>query len=114
MEALATAYEMLFWGVLIVFALCLTACLIRSILGPRTADSIVSINMIGTITIIMLAIFSVLLDQNYLADVCIIYAMLSFVSVIVLTKIYMGVYAEQESKKAASDAEQKKEGDDVQ
>ena len=32
MEALATAYEMLFWGVLIVFALCLTACLIRSIL----------------------------------------------------------------------------------
>ncbi len=77
-KLLQKAYDILFWGALIVFALCLTACLIRAILGPRTSDRIVSINMIGTITIIMLAIFSVLLDQNYLADVCIIYAMLSF------------------------------------
>ncbi len=114
MEALAKAYEILFWGALIVFALCLTACLIRAILGPRTADRIVAINMIGTITIIMLAIFSVLLNQNYLADVCIIYAMLSFVSVIVLTKIYMGVHAEQELKKMADKAEKKSEGGNAQ
>lgn len=112
MEALERAYDILFWGALIVFALCLTACLFRAIIGPRTADRIVSINMIGTITIIMLAIFSVLLNQNYLADVCIIYAMLSFVSVIVLTKIYMGVHAEQELKKSAAQPDSDvKEGD---
>ncbi len=110
MESLEKAYDFLFWGALIVFALCLVACLIRAIIGPRTSDRIVANNMAGTITIIMLAIFSVLLDQNYLADVCIIYAMLSFVAVIVLTKIYMGVHAEQEQRKAEQNME-KKEGD---
>ncbi len=110
MEALERAYGILFWGVLIGFALCLTACLIRAIIGPRTPDRIVANNMAGTITTIMLAIFSVLLDQNYLTDVCIIYAMLSFLSVIVLTKIYMGAHAEQEQKKTAEKSEEK-EGD---
>lgn len=114
MEALTKAYDILFWGALIVFALCLTACLIRAILGPRTSDRIVSINMIGTITIIMLAIFSVLLDQNYLADVCIIYAMLSFISVIVLTKIYMGVHAEHALKKSAKGPDDTVKGGDAQ
>ena len=114
MEALTKAYEILFWGALIVFALCLTACLIRAILGPKTSDRIVSINMIGTITIIMLAIFSVLLDQNYLADVCIIYAMLSFISVIVLTKIYMGVHAEQALKRSTKKADDPAKGGDAQ
>ena len=109
MEILHQAYSILFIGSLILFALCLVACLIRAIIGPRTGDRIVANNMAGTITIIMLAIFSVLLDQSYLADVCIIYTMLSFLAVIVLTKIYIGVHAEQEQKKTVES--EQKEGD---
>ena len=105
MKALEQAYDILFWGALILFSFCLVACLIRAIIGPRTGDRIVSDNMAGTIVIIMLAIFSVLLDQGYLTDVCTIYAMLSFISVIVLSKIYMGVHAEQEQNRTAQRAD---------
>lgn len=70
-------------------------CLIRCVGGPRIADRIVAVNSIGTMTIVIIAILSVLLEEAYLLDVCLIYAMLSFVAVIVLTKIYTGVYREE-------------------
>ena len=67
-------------------------CLVRAIIGPKIADRIVSVNMMGTITIVIIAILTVLLDEGYLADICIIYAMISFLAVVVLTTIYMGIY----------------------
>ena len=33
-----------------------------------------------------------MLGEGYLADICIIYAMISFLAVVVLTKVYTGVY----------------------
>ena len=46
---------------------------IRSIIGPRSTDRILSVNMLGTMTICSIAILSVLLDEGYLADVALIY-----------------------------------------
>ncbi len=76
-------------------AFLIVCCLIRCVAGPRIADRIVAVNSIGTMTIIIIAILSVVLEEAYLLDVCLIYAMLSFIAVIVLTKIYTGVYREE-------------------
>ena len=103
MENINLAYENLAIVVTCCIALLIVACLIRSVLGPRVTDRIVAVNSIGTMTIIVIALFSVLLEEAYLLDVCLIYAMISFVAVIVLTKIYTGVYREEHSE------EQKKE-----
>lgn len=92
---LETAYRGLFTAVLIVLAVLVILCLIRAIIGPRTADRIVSVNMMGTMVIVIIAILTVMLGEGYLADICIIYAMISFLAVIVLTKVYMGVYLEK-------------------
>ncbi len=101
--------ETIFHGFLVIclciLAICILACLVRAILGPRIADRIVAINMTGTMTIIIITIVSVLLHEEYLVDVAILYAMLSFLAVVVLTKVYMGVYAEHHQKK-------EKEGED--
>lgn len=97
-ESLEKAYGILFVCVLIVLALLIILCLIRAIMGPRTADRIVAVNMMGTMVIVMIAILSLLLGEGYLADICIIYAMISFLAVIVLTKVYMGVYLEKKQK----------------
>ena len=45
-----------------------------------------------------------MLEEGYLADICLIYAMISFLAVIVLTKVYMGVYRQrkEEEKKHGS------------
>lgn len=101
---LGTAYQGLFTAVLIVLAVLVILCLIRAIIGPRIADRIVSVNMMGTMVIVIIAILTVMLKESYLADICIIYAMISFLAVIVLTKVYMGVYIEKkevESQRAA-------------
>ncbi|MCM1542836.1 MAG: monovalent cation/H+ antiporter complex subunit F [Blautia sp.] len=93
--SLETAYRGLFTAVLIILAILVILCLIRAIIGPRTADRIVSVNMMGTMVIVIIAILTVMLGEGYLADICIIYAMISFLAVIVLTKVYMGVYLEK-------------------
>jgi multicomponent Na+:H+ antiporter subunit F len=98
MGNLDMAFKILAIAVMSCIAILIVACLIRSVLGPRVTDRIVAVNSIGTMTIIIIAILSVLLDEAYLLDVCLIYAMISFVAVIVLTKIYTGVYRQEHSE----------------
>ena len=81
----------------------LILCLVREIIGPRIADRIVSVNMMGTMVMVIIAILTVMLQEGYLADICIIYAMISFLAVIVLTKVYMGVYQEKKQKEEKED-----------
>ena len=52
---------------------------------------------------VMIAVLAVLLKEGYLVDICIIYAMISFVAVIVLTKIYTGVYREEHSEEQSKE-----------
>lgn len=82
----------------IVLAVMVFACLIRAIKGPKIADRIVAINMMGTLTMVIIAILAVKMDEGYLVDICIIYAMISFLAVTLLAKVYMGVYAERKKK----------------
>ena len=69
--------------------------LVRCIRGPRVSDRVMAVNMIGTLTIVMVAVLTVLLGEGYLADVALVYAMISFLSVIVLCKVYTGIYRER-------------------
>lgn len=85
-------------AVLVILAILIMLCLLRAIIGPRIADRIVATNMMGTLVICIIGILSVLLREGYLADICVIYAMISFLAVIVLTKVYMGVYKERKEK----------------
>lgn len=106
-QGLEQAYHVLFVAVLIVLAIMVILCLIRAIIGPRVADRIVATNMMGTIVMVIIAILAIMLEEGYLADICIIYAMISFLAVIVLTKVYMGVYRERKQEK-----EKREEGKD--
>ena len=67
----------------------------RAIIGPRIADRVIAINMMGTLIVIIICILSFLMHEGYLVDVALIYVMLSFLAVVLLTKIYMGVYREK-------------------
>ncbi len=70
-------------------------CLIRAIIGPRVTDRIVATNMMGTIVMVIIAILAIMLGEGYLVDICLIYAMISFLAVVVLTKVYMGIFREK-------------------
>lgn len=97
MTTLDMAYRTVFVGALIFLALMVLFCLIRAVKGPRVADRIVAVNMMGTMVMVIIAILALLLKEGYLVDICLIYAMISFLAVIVLTKVYMGVHKENEN-----------------
>ena len=103
---LLNARHVLFVIGLVFLAILLLCCFIRAVLGPKVADRIVATNMMGTIVMVMIAILALQLDEGYLTDICIIYAMISFLAVVVLTKIYVRVYNErkQRAKHPDSDA----------
>lgn len=98
MIGLEQAYRILLTGCVIALAVLIFLSILRSVLGPRIADRIIAVNMAGTMTIIIISILSVYLDENYLVDVSLIYAMISFLAVIVLCKVYIGVYREKHQK----------------
>lgn len=91
-------------GCMVVLAILAIVAIIRSILGPNTSDRIIAVNMIGTITIVLIAILTVFLDEDYLGDVCLIYSMMSFLAVVVLVKVYTGIFLEEKGIKGDRNA----------
>ena len=97
MSELLSQYQMLFAGILIILGILLFACLLRACLGPTVADRLVAVNMMGTIVMVIIGILSVTMGEGYLVDICLIYATISFLAVIVLTKVIQGIYKEEEN-----------------
>ena len=95
---LVQQYSALFYGILSVLAVMLVLCLVRAVIGPRIADRLVAVNMMGTMVMVSIALLAVMKDQGYLVDICLIYAMISFLAVVVLTRIYTGVYREKKEE----------------
>jgi len=90
-----TFINYLLYGSIIVIVVALGFCLLRVILGPRFTDRIMAVNMIGSKVIAILAILSVLFSQEYLLDICLVYALISFLAVVVLSRIYLEFYSKK-------------------
>ena len=106
--ALVQEFSWVFYIILVILALMLVGCLIRAVIGPRVADRLVAVNMLTTMVMAIVSILAIVMNAGYLVDICLIYAMISFLAVVVLTKVYTGVYLE------AKDREGKQEkGDDA-
>ena len=103
------AYAFLYNGALIVIGVLLLFCLIRAIRGPRIADRVISINMMGTLIVITICVLAFLMNEEYLVDIAMIYTMLSFLAVVLLTKIYMGVYREKRRRREAAENQAKED-----
>ena len=93
------AYSILYNGALIVIGVLLLFTLIRAIRGPRIADRIIAVNMMGTLVVITICVLAFLMNEGYLVDAAIVYTMLSFLAVVLLTKVYMGVYRQKRKEK---------------
>ncbi len=99
------AVNALLIAIMLIYAVLVVLVLIRAVAGPRVADRLMAINMVGTVGIFLMAVVAVKLDEDYLLDISIIYAMISFISVVILTKVYMGVHDENVLRKFKRDRE---------
>ena len=98
-ETFWLAYDNFSIYILIALGIIAILCLLRAILGPSVEDRIVAANMMGTIIMAIIAVLAVRLRESYLGDICLVYAMISFLAVIVLCKVYRGAYFERKEKR---------------
>lgn len=92
MEAVQAAYRVLHWCCVLALAVGTCFCLFRAIMGPRFTDRIVAVNIVCTKSIMLIAVLSFLLDEQGLLDIAMVYAMVSFLAVVVLSKCYLLPY----------------------
>ena len=74
---------------LVVMAFVVFGYFIRTILGPHFADRMVAVNSISTVVMLFISFIAVMQGENYIVDIALIYAVLGFVSVVILCKAYL-------------------------
>lgn len=89
-QELVLLIGMIFLGITIIL------CLVRAILGPRFTDRLLGINVINVKVIILICILAVFFEKSYIVDIALVYAAISFLSVIVVSKLFLKDYLEEE------------------
>ena len=74
--------------------------LLYAVLGKRFTDKIVAANMIGTLGVNMIVVLAIFLGADYILDVSLVFALLSFLMVIVLCRFVQNkvLFLRQEEK----------------
>lgn len=81
-STLTTAF-LLTAAVLVVLAI---AVLYRAIKGPTMQDRVIAVNVLGTNTVVILALLAVALDSESFLDIALVYALLNFLMAIAISK----------------------------
>ena len=91
--------EKILTGALLVLGLLMLALMPRVLRGPRFTDRIVAVNSINTMITASICLLSRRLHAPYLLDVALIYALLGFTAVTLLTRLLAAERRKGEKKK---------------
>ena len=82
-----TAYTILYVAAITWMTLLMGVMLVRSVKGPGVTNRLIAVNMSGTLVNGVILVLSGLLDESWLVDVALIYTMISFATVLILTRV---------------------------
>lgn len=82
-EALIEAATLSAAAILVILAI---AMFYRAIRGPTTQDRLLAVNVLGTNTVVILALLAVGLDEPSFLDIALIYALLNFLMSVAISK----------------------------
>lgn len=71
-------------AILVTMALALT----RALLGPTVYDRILAVNMFGTKTVLIIAVYGFLTGRPEFLDIALVYALINFIAVIAVLKFF--------------------------
>ena len=110
MELIQQCYSYLFWGVLVALAVCVVVANFSTIIGlvaeegmGAEAGFIMAVAGIGTLVVIVICALTYLLGEDYLADIAVIYVVMSFIAVMMLCRIYINLYDRRRKEKEQHD-----------
>ncbi len=73
-------------GVCIALMAMMFACMVRAAIGPSAIDRVLSINIIGTKTVVIISVISFVFGEAFFLDVAIVYALIAFLMTITVAK----------------------------
>jgi len=68
------------------FAVLAVGMLYRAVVGPTMQDRVLAVNVLGTNTVVILAILGAALDEPTFLDIALVYALLNFLMAIAISK----------------------------
>jgi multicomponent Na+:H+ antiporter subunit F len=71
-------------AILVTMALALT----RALLGPTVYDRILAVNMFGTKTVLIIAVYGFLTGRPDFLDIALVYALINFITTIAVLKFF--------------------------
>lgn len=62
--------------------------LVRALLGPTVYDRILAVNMFGTKTVLIIAVYGFLTGRPEFLDIALVYALINFIATIAVLKFF--------------------------
>ena len=78
---------MMYTVAIIAILITILLALVRALMGPTVYDRIVAMNMLGTKTILLIAVFAFLTGRHDLLDIALVYALINFIGVVAVLKL---------------------------
>jgi multicomponent Na+:H+ antiporter subunit F len=75
-----------FWGLAIFLLVNAFACLWRAYAGPTIVDRLLAVNIVGTKTLVVLVLLTLVFGRALFLDIALVYGLLNFVVTIVATR----------------------------
>lgn len=78
---------MIYFVAIIAILITISLAFARALLGPSVYDRITAMNMLGTKTILLIAVFAFLTDRHDLLDIALVYALINFIGIVAVLKL---------------------------
>ena len=96
LKMIEQAYFYLYVAVCIGLSIAALIAIIRSITTKTITGRFIGINIVTTVVLMAILVLTLLLNEGYLLDVALVYALLSCVALIVLSKIYVNLFQKED------------------
>ena len=78
----------MYMTVSVVILVAIAVGLVRAFLGPTLYDRVLAANMVGTLTVLMVAVLGFMTGRPEFLDIALVYVLISFVSTIAVLRVY--------------------------
>ena len=78
----------MYYAVALALVVTMVLALLRALLGPSAYDRVLAVNMVGTKTVLLLAVISFLFGRLDFLDLALAYALINFIGVLAVLEFF--------------------------
>jgi multicomponent Na+:H+ antiporter subunit F len=79
---------MIYYAVIVAILVTMALALARALLGPTVYDRVLAVNMLGTKTVLLLAVVTFFMDRPDFLDLALAYALINFIGVLAVLEFF--------------------------